>query len=125
MARPKGQLYRIDTTWAASQPVSEKTGETGYFTEIHCSIAGVVTVKGSGIWNELNSGVSGAGHVDPNTNLVHAGNTASQGAFENLPATAVAFTMIAGQTIYGSFSELMSDATFTGFAYGVNYRTNY
>ena len=125
MAKPKGHLYRIDTTWAALEPVSEKSGETGYFTEIHCSIAGTVTVKGRGLWVELEASVDGTDYIDPATGVAHTGNTASRGCYEALPTTEVAFVMIAGQTIYGHFDQLKSDATFTGYAYGTNYKQNY
>jgi hypothetical protein len=43
--------------------------------------------------------------------------TAGDGFYESIPAEARAIPMIAGQTIYGRFDSIMSDGTFTGFAY--------
>ena len=97
----------------------------GNFFAITCTVAGDVTVTGSGVhvYVDIDSATAGdvVKYIDPNTGEAYENATAadgdSPGFYEKVGSEASVLSMIAGQTIYGRFDSVMSDQTFTGFAY--------
>jgi hypothetical protein len=97
----------------------------GNFFAITCTIAGDVTVTGGGVhvYVDIDSatGSEVVKYIDPNTGEAYenvaAASGDSPGFYEKVGSEASVLSMIAGQTIYGRFDSVMSDQTFTGFAY--------
>ena len=116
-----GKHLRVKfTASAASVPPSALRKEQGRFTEVFCSTAGTIRVKGTGIVAYIASGASGTGYIDPATGAEFTGNASTNGYYEALPATAVPIAMVAGQTLTGSFTEVQTDSTFAGWGTAVS-----
>ena len=99
-------------------------GVRGSFFAITCSIAGTVNIKGAGIYEYVDVSASTTdyqSYIDPSTGETFVDNAtidaAGDGFYERIPTSETSVDMIAGQTIYGKFTEVGSDGTFTGFAY--------
>ena len=114
-------IYVID---AAATDV-QATPRSGKFFAISCTIAGSVLVTGGGIFIYADvSDLSDADAqklIDPQDGQAFASDeeaeTRGDGFYESIATEARTIPMIAGQTIYGLFDSVKSDATFTGFAY--------
>lgn len=126
MAHPSETLpksiYVIDATATDLQA----TPKSGKFFSITCSVAGSVSVTGGGVFiyvdaNTLANDAAAQKFIDPSDGVAFSTKAevvaADDGFYESIPTEARAIPMIAGQTIYGRFDSLMSDGTFTGFAY--------
>lgn len=78
-----------------------------YFHTIYCvATASAINVKGAGIFAYLDSGVAGAGYIDPSTGVEFSGNTSAAGFYEALSTTVVEITLTAGSEIRGRFYEI-------------------
>jgi hypothetical protein len=93
------------------------TQEQGWFSQITCSTAGTVSVKGTSILEFIASGASITGHIDPATGTTGVGTASSSGYFEALPGTQVSIPMAAGDTINGHFTHISTDSNFKGWGY--------
>jgi hypothetical protein len=126
MAHPSETLpksiYVIDATATDLQA----TPKSGKFFSITCSVAGSVSVTGGGVFiyvdaTALANDAAAQKFIDPSEGVAFSTKAevvaAGDGFYESIPTEARAIPMIAGQTIYGRFDSLMSDGTFTGFAY--------
>lgn len=126
MAHPSETLpksiYVIDATATDLQA----TPKSGKFFSITCSVAGSVNVTGGGVFiyvdaSELADNAAAQKFIDPSDGVAFSTKAeveaADDGFYESIPTEARAIPMIVGQTIYGRFDSLMSDGTFTGFAY--------
>jgi hypothetical protein len=116
------RIYVIDATATDLQA----TPKSGKFFSITCSVAGSVNVTGGGVFiyvdaSALADDAAAQKFIDPSDGVAFSTKaevvTADDGFYESIPAEARAIPMIAGQTIYGRFDSIMSDGTFTGFAY--------
>ena len=96
----------------------------GAFHAITCTVAGTVKVRGGGLYKFVD--VSDATDVHQNFINPATGapfisdavmNAALDGFYESIDSIDVSVVMIAGQSIYGKFASVLSDGTFTGFAY--------
>jgi hypothetical protein len=107
-------------TFGASQ-VSTKpsivSNESGFFSDVSCSAAGNITVKGTNIIEHLAAGAGYTGHIDPYTGIAGVGTTPEAGYYEALPATAVTIAMVAGGTIRGCFTEIATGSGFKGWGH--------
>ena len=115
-------IYVIDATATDLQA----TPKSGKFFSITCSVAGSVNVTGGGVFiyvdaSELADDAAAQKFIDPSDGVAFSTKAevvaAGDGFYESIPTEARAVPMIAGQTIYGRFDSVKSDATFTGFAY--------
>ena len=113
-------------TYIIDAGASRRDGQPvrGSFFAITCSIPGSVKLKGAGIYKFVDVDVSVVdylSYIDPSTGerfVDDAAMTAAgDGFYELLDTIEDTVPMIAGQTIYGKFTEVGSDGTFTGFAY--------
>ena len=122
---PHNQLPSNTYEISASATGSNKGPERGEFFAITCSVAGSVTVRGRGVFKYVN--IDGASssevvkYIDPNTGKAYENAAAAtgdpEGFYERISSAETVIPMIAGQTIYGRFTAVKSDGTFTGFAY--------
>jgi len=114
-------IYVID---AAATDV-QATPRSGKFFAISCTIGGSVIVTGGGIFIYADVGdLSDADAqklIDPQDGQAFASDEDAEargdGFYESIATEARTIPMVAGQTIYGRFDSVKSDATFTGFAY--------
>ena len=93
------------------------TQEQGWFSQITCSTAGTITVRGTSILEWIASGAAITGHIDPATGTTGVGTASADGYFEALPGTDVDIPMAAGDTINGHFTHVKTDANFKGWGY--------
>jgi hypothetical protein len=110
--------YVIETDTTNGRP------STGYFSAITCNVAGNVIVRGSGLFGFADADGSPTGwvaYIDPSTGKRFADAdallAAGDGYYEFVPTINVGLTMVSGQTIYGRWTSVSSDGTFTGFAF--------
>lgn len=125
MAHPAEQLpkntYAISTS--AITAVGPKNAD--HFFAITCTAGGVVSVKGGGVYEYVNvdtlSEANVKKYINPDTGVAYTGVTDADGDptgfYQKIGSEEVSITMVAGQTIYGRFTTVKSDGTFTGFAY--------
>tara|TARA_R110002096_G_scaffold323462_3_gene517633 strand:+ start:547 stop:927 length:381 start_codon:yes stop_codon:yes gene_type:complete len=105
-------------TFGASQAFvkpSIAAAEQGWFSQVTCSVAGNILVKGTGIKEFIVASGGGTGHIDPATGVAFTGNVASTGYYEALPATTVTIAMAAGDTIGGAFLQIATGSGFKGW----------
>ena len=115
----KRSIITIGVSQASVKP-SPLSREEGWFSEISCTTAGTITVKGTGTMQYIASGSAITGHIDPATGITGVGNAPAAGYYEALPVTAVAFALTAGDKIFGNFKEFATNSAFKGYAYAVS-----
>ena len=105
----------------ASQPSlkpSTVANEKGIFTQITCSAAGNILVKGTGIKQYIAAGSVITAHIDAVTGITGVGNAPTGGGlYEALPTTVVTIAMIAGDIINGGFTEVATGTGFKGWGH--------
>ena len=107
-------------TFGASQASSKPSivsNESGFFSDVTCSVAGNIVVKGTNIIEQLAQGAAYTGHIDPYTGVAGVGTTPEVGYYEALPVTAVTIAMVAGDTISGCFTEIATGTGFKGWGH--------
>ena len=124
MGHPSNSLAKNTYLISATTTDVSATPKQGTFHSITCTVAGTVKVKGGGVYEYVD--VSDAtntfsNYIDPDTGAAFADdatmNTAGDGFYERIGTVETDMAMIAGQTVYGRFTTVKSDGTFTGFAY--------
>lgn len=123
MAHPSNLLPTSTYIITASATGADVTPASGtVFHSVTCSIGGSITVNAGSVYEFVDgataSETGATGYINPNTGEAfsvtgHGGY--STGFYQPVGTTTI--TMIAGQTIYGRFTTVQSDGTFTGFAY--------
>lgn len=123
MAHPSNSLPTSTYIISASATGADATPASGtVFHSITCSVAGSITVNAGSVYEFVDGATAGdtgaTGYIDPNTGEAFAetGHGGYAAGFYQ-PTGTVSITMVAGQTIYGRFTTVKGDGTFTGFAY--------
>lgn len=93
------------------------SNESGFFSDVSCSAAGEIKVKGTNIIQHLGAGAVYTGHIDPYTGIAGVGTTPEAGYYEALPVTVVIIPMVAGGTIRGCFTEIATGSGFEGWGH--------
>ena len=129
MAHPSSALptntYLISAATNAESATGDFTPKNAdHFFAVTCTIAGTLKIKGAGVYEYVD--VTDAtdtfqNYIDPTTGVAFANdaaiNTRGDAYYQRIDSVYTDIAMIAGQTVYGKFASVISDGTFTGFAY--------
>ena len=125
MAHPSEQMPKNTYLISAAATTNVGPKNADHFFAVTCTVAGTVKVKGGGVYEYVNIDGASAGdvvkYIDPSTGSAYTGTAAADGDttgfYQRIDSVETDIAMIAGQTVYGRFASVKSDATFTGFAY--------
>ena len=127
MAHPSedriNRLYYVPASTANVEPVDD--GRADHFYAVYCNTGGAVTLYSSIAQfvdvSALANDAAAQNYINPSTGVAFTDKAEAvalgDGTYEHIATDGVAITMVAGDTFYGKFTKLTTDASAIVVAY--------